>query len=169
VTEQGRGMFVRPRPPVRLTVTAANYRRHRAAGLPGFNAQVTEQDQRPGQLLVEVVESDAPAEIAERLQIHVGAPVIARRRLFLVNDEPVATCDSYYDAEMVRGSDITRPRLIRGGAVGIIEDPAGPIRRTVVHTVDDLTARMPTPCRGGSVTSPLGDPCGAGSAHAVRR
>ncbi len=52
---------------------------------------------------------------------------------------------------------------------GIIEDPAGPIRRTVVHTVDDLTARMPTPCRGGSVTSPLGDPCGAGSAHAVRR
>lgn len=28
VSEQGRGTFVRPAPPVRLTVTAANYRRH---------------------------------------------------------------------------------------------------------------------------------------------
>ncbi|MGH3833365.1 MAG: GntR family transcriptional regulator [Pseudonocardiaceae bacterium] len=44
VTEQGRGTFVRPAPRVRLVVTGANYRRHRGAGVPGFNAQVTEYD-----------------------------------------------------------------------------------------------------------------------------
>ncbi|MGH3612948.1 MAG: GntR family transcriptional regulator, partial [Pseudonocardia sp.] len=55
VTEQGRGAFVRPTPHVRLVLTGANYRRHRDAGLPGFNAQVVEQGQRPEQRLLEVV------------------------------------------------------------------------------------------------------------------
>ncbi len=43
IMEQGRGTFVRPKPHVRLLVTGANYRKHRSAGLPGFNAQVNEQ------------------------------------------------------------------------------------------------------------------------------
>ena len=40
VTEQGKGAFVRPKPHVRLLLTGSSYRKHRALGLPGFNAQV---------------------------------------------------------------------------------------------------------------------------------
>ncbi len=46
-TEQGRGAFVRPKPHVRLLVTGASFRKHRALGLPGFNAQALEQVSGP--------------------------------------------------------------------------------------------------------------------------
>jgi GntR family transcriptional regulator len=144
ITEQGRGTFVRPRPHVRLLVTGANYRRHRDAGLPGFNAQVTEQGQRPVQHLLEVGRIGAPPEVAIRLDVETNAPVVVRRRLFLVDDQPVAVCSSYYPAEMVEGTAIAEPRLMRGGALAVIEDPVGPIRRTVARSVDELTSRMPT-------------------------
>ena len=53
-TEQGRGVFVRPKPHVRLLLSGAAFRRHRDAGLSGFNAQVEEQGQVPEQRLLEV-------------------------------------------------------------------------------------------------------------------
>lgn len=144
ITEQGRGAFVRPKPEVRLVVTGANYRRHRSEGLPGFNAQVIEQAQRPEQRLLEVAAIDAPAEVAARLDVDEQALVIVRRRLFLVEDQPVALCDSYYPAAMAQGTAIAEPRRIRGGALAVIEDPQGPIRRTAARSVDELTSRMPT-------------------------
>jgi GntR family transcriptional regulator len=57
---------------------------------------------------------------------------------------PAALCDSYYPAEMARGSVIERPGRIRGGAYAAIEDPDGPIRRQIARSVDELVARMPT-------------------------
>lgn len=144
ITKQGQGAFVRPKPQVRLVVTGANYRRHRSAGLAGFNAQVAEQGQRPEQRLLEVAAVVAPAEVAMRLEVEQDAPVIVRRRLFLVDDQPVALCDSYYPAALVEGTAITVSQRIRGGAIAVIEDPGGPIRRTVARSVDELTSRMPT-------------------------
>jgi len=144
VTEQGRGAFVRPRPHVRLLLTGASYRKHRDAGLTGFNAQVIEQGQRPEQRLLEVATLDAPPDIALRLELADGAPVVARRRLFIVDGEPVAFCDSYYPAELVEGTEIAEPKKIIGGAHRVIEDPDGPIRRRVVRSVDELVSRMPT-------------------------
>ena len=144
ITEQGRGAFVRPKPHVRLLVTGANYRRHRNAGLAGFNAQVAEQGQRPEQRLLEVGPVEAPVEVAVRMEIEESAPVIVRRRLFLVDDQPVALCDSYYPADLAAGTAIAEAARIRGGALAVIEDPAGPIRRSVARSVDELTSRMPT-------------------------
>lgn len=144
ITEQGRGAFVRPQPHVLLLVTGGNYRRHRSTGLPGFNAQVAEQGQRPAQRLLEVGTIGASAEVAMRLDVDEDASVVVRRRLFLVDDRPVSLCDSYYSADMAEGTAIAEPRLIRGGALAVIEDPAGPIRRTVARSVDELTSRMPT-------------------------
>ncbi|MGB6161196.1 MAG: GntR family transcriptional regulator [Pseudonocardiaceae bacterium] len=106
ITEQGRGAFVRPMPHVRLLVTGANYRRHRSAGVAGFNAQVTEQGQRPAQRLLEVSTIGAPPEVAMRLDVEENAPLVLRRRLFLVEDQPVALCDSYYPADLAEGTVI---------------------------------------------------------------
>ncbi|MGH3671485.1 MAG: GntR family transcriptional regulator [Pseudonocardiaceae bacterium] len=144
ITEQGRGAFVRSQPHVRLLVTGANYRRHRNAGLPGFNAQVAEQGQRPAQRLLEVGTVVAPPEVAMRLDVEEDTPVVVRRRVFLIEDQPVALYDSYYPVDMAAGTAIAESRLIRGGALAVIEDPAGPIRRTAARSVDELTARMPT-------------------------
>lgn len=144
VTEQGRGAFVRPRPHVRLLLSGVNYRRHRTAGLTGFNAQALEQGQNPEQRLTEVATVGAPGHVAIRLDLDEGAPVVVRRRLFLIDGQPVALCDSHYPAALAEGTAIAEHRRIKGGVHAVIEDPLGPIRRRVARSVDDLVARMPT-------------------------
>jgi GntR family transcriptional regulator len=143
-TKQGSGAFVRPKSHVRLLVTGANYRKHRALGLPGFNAQALEQGQRPHQRIRSVTTEGAPAEVAMRFDVDEGSPVVVRRRVFLLEGEPAALCDSYYPAEMAQGTAIERPGRIRGGVHAVIEDADGPIRRRIARSVDELVARMPT-------------------------
>ncbi len=158
VTEQGRGTFVRPRPTVRLTVTGTNFRKHRSAGLAGFNAQVQEQGLRPEQRLLEVAEATGPAEIVALLGVAADTPLVVRRRLFLIEDAPVARVDSYFPATLVRGTPIAAARLVRGGAARVIEDPDGPIRRRLARSVDELVSRMPTPDEAELLRIPPGVP-----------
>jgi GntR family transcriptional regulator len=143
-TEQGRGAFVRAKPHVRLLLSGENFRRHRREGVSGFNAQVQEQGQAAEQRLLDVGWVLAQDEVAVRLGVEQGAQVAARRRLFVVNDEPVALCDSYYPSEVARGTALVEPERIAGGAYGLIEDAAGPIARTLQRSIDDLECRMPT-------------------------
>ncbi|HEX5406387.1 MAG TPA: GntR family transcriptional regulator [Pseudonocardiaceae bacterium] len=145
VTEQGRATFVRPKPHVRLLLTGESYRKHRNAGMAGFNAQVVEQGQTPEQRLIDVSTTGATSEVAIRLDLEEGEPVVVRRRLFLVEEQPVALCDSYYPAAIALGTAIAEPQKIRGGVHKLIEDPSGPIRRHVTRSVDELVSRMPTP------------------------
>jgi GntR family transcriptional regulator len=143
-SEQGRGAFVRPKPHVRLLVTGASFRKHRTLGLPGFNAQALEQGQRPEQRVRSVATIGASAEVAMRLNVDEGSPVVVRRRVFLLEGQPVALVDSYYPGSLAKGTAIERPERIRGCVYALIEDPEGPIRRQIARSVDDLVARMPT-------------------------
>ena len=144
-TEQGRGAFVRPKPHVRLLVTGASFRKHRALGLPGFNAQALEQGQRPEQRIRSVATVSAPPEVAMRLSLDESSPVVVRRRVFLLEGQPVALCDSYYPAEWASKRDADRAaRADPRWCNALIEDPEGPIRRQIARSIDDLIARMPT-------------------------
>lgn len=158
VTSQGRGAFVRPKPHVRLLITGSNYRKHRELALPGFNAQALEQGQAPEQQLLEVATVRAPSEVAMRLGIEDGSPVVVRRRVFLADAEPVALCDSYYPAGLADGTPIAKARKIRGGVHALIEDPSGPIRRQIARSIDDLMSRMPTPQEAAALRLPQGVP-----------
>ncbi|HEV2373615.1 MAG TPA: GntR family transcriptional regulator [Streptosporangiaceae bacterium] len=157
-SEQGRGVFVRPTPHVRLLVTGANFRKHRALGLPGFNAQALEQGQRPEQRIRSVATIGASAEVAIRLNVGEDSPVVVRRRVFLVEGQPAALCDSYYPADMAAGTAIERPERIRGGVYALIEDPQGPIQRQITRSVDELVARMPTHQEAVDLQLPSGVP-----------
>ena len=143
--EQGRGAFVRSKPHVRLLLSGEAFRRHRAAGLSGFNAQVAEQGQVAEQRLLEVGSVGAPDDVASRLAVDRDAAVVVRRRLFVVGDVPVARCDSYYPSVLAAGTALAEPERIPGGAYGLIEDEDGPIGRRLQRSVDDLECRMPTP------------------------
>jgi GntR family transcriptional regulator len=142
-TEQGRGAFVRPRPHVRLE--GENFRRHRRAGVSGFNAQVAEQGQVPEQRLLEVTRVAASDEVALRLGVDPDSLVVVRRRLFLVDEEPVALCDSFYPRAMADGTALAKPERIVGGAYRLIEDPSGSIGRSLKRSVNELVCGMPTP------------------------
>jgi GntR family transcriptional regulator len=158
VTGQGSGTLVRARPGVQIRVTGSNYRRHRALGLPGFNAQVLEQGQSPRQAITEVARIVAPLGVAQRLDLEQGAHVIVRRRVFLADDVPVALTDSYYPADMAARTAIERPELIKGGAYALIEDERGPIGRRITRSEDDISARMPTPEEARMLGLPPGVP-----------
>src|ERR1700685_4301494 len=112
VTNQGRGAFVRPQGQVGITVTGSNYRRHRAIGLPGFNAQAMEQGQRARQEILEAAVIPAPAEVARRWAVDAGADVVVRRRVFWLEEQPAAITDSYYPASWAVGTALERPARI---------------------------------------------------------
>jgi GntR family transcriptional regulator len=143
-TEQGRGAFARSKPHVRLLLSGENFRRHRGEGVSGFTAQVEEQGQVAEQRLLEVAWVAAPEGVVARLGVDRDARVAVRRRLFVVNEEPVALCDSYYPRDVADGTPLAEQARIAGGAYGLIEDVDGPIARQLQRSVDDLECRMPT-------------------------
>lgn len=158
-SEQGRATFVRPRPRVRLLASGPNYRTRRGSGMSNFNAEVVAHGQRPEQQLLEVTTIEAPSEIGARLELPDDDNlVVVRRRLFLVDDEPVQLCDGYYPRALVQGTPIEEGRKIRGGVHAVLDDPAGPIRRTVTRFVEDLEVRMPTPYEVELLRIPPGVP-----------
>ena len=60
-------------------------------------------------------------EQGPRLGLDVGEPVVVRRRLFLVNGEPVALVDSYYLSEVAAATALAEPVRIEGNAYRLIK------------------------------------------------
>ncbi|MCK1813284.1 GntR family transcriptional regulator [Streptomyces sp. XM4011] len=158
VSHQGKGVFVRERPHVNLRQTGTKYRERRATGVANFNAEAAAQGRKANQVIREVVEAAAPPEIAERLGIEAGAPMVARRLLFLVDGQPMQLVDACYDAQLARGTRLAEATKIRGGANAYIEDPEGPIARRIVQFVEDLDVRMPLPAEAEQLEIPSGVP-----------
>ncbi len=155
ITEQGRGAFVRPKASVRLVVTGENFRRHRREKVSGFSAQVREHGQVPEQRVLEAGSVRVPEDVAARLGVEAEGRSVVRRRLFVVNDEPVALCDSYYPVEIADGTPLAERENIEGGAYRLIEDEFG---RRLQRSVDELEARMPTPAEVEALALPPGVP-----------
>ena len=68
--------------------------------------------------------------MAARLWAGEEPSVAVRRRLFVVNDEPVALWDSYYPREVAEGTALAQHERIAGGAYGLIEEPGRSDRAT---------------------------------------
>lgn len=158
VSRQGARAVVRPRPPVRMLSSGANFRHRQQSGRSNFNAEVIAQGGSPEQRILSVEVVPAPAEIAERLGVPAGSSVIARRRLFLVNDEPMQLVDGYYPASLFQGTAVEQPRRIKGGVSALIEDPEGPIGQRITRFVEDVDVRMPTPDESERLQIPPGVP-----------
>ncbi|MGW2512375.1 GntR family transcriptional regulator [Streptomyces scopuliridis] len=158
ISEQGRGVFVRPRPNVQMLTTGANFRKRRATGVSNFNAEAAAQGLRPEQRILGVERLPAPAEVASLLGIEDGTPVIVRRRAYFVNDDPMQLVDGYYPAELFGGTEVEEPRRIRGGVSRLIEDPQGPVKQRITQFVEDLEIRMPSPDEIEALNIPPGVP-----------
>jgi GntR family transcriptional regulator len=63
--------------------------------------------------------------------------------VFLAGGELVALCDSYYPAGLAQRTQIAQDRRIRGEVRAVIEDQAGPVRRRIACSFDDLASRTP--------------------------
>ena len=156
VSEQGRGVFVRPRPEVHLVGTGFRYAERRKTGITNFNAEAAAQGHEARQVILSVDRLPADEEMAARLRVSVGTLLVVRRRRFEVDGHPMQLVDGYYLASLAEGTALTRAARIPGGSHAELEGPK--LGRRLTRFTEELELRMPTPVEAESLMVPSGVP-----------
>lgn len=113
----------------------------RADGQPdAWTDETAQHGQSGSQQLLEVAEVSPPKHVAEALSVPDGEMVVLRRRLMLVDDQPVEITASYYPLWLAAGTALTERRKIRGGAVTLLAQLGHQPR----HVQEEVAARPPT-------------------------
>ncbi|WP_435284346.1 GntR family transcriptional regulator [Streptomyces koelreuteriae] len=104
-----------------------------------WSADAAAQGRRGSQRIIHAGEVPAPAEVASLLGITDAEPVVVRRRLILLDDEPNELTDTYYPVGIARGTPLAGTAKIRGGAVTLLAElgHVGALIR------EDVTAGLP--------------------------
>jgi GntR family transcriptional regulator len=139
VSEHGKGVFVRPRPPVRRLASDRFARRHREQGKSAFIVEADAAGSHPTVDSLEINEERPTHDVAARL----GGPrkVLARRRRYLLDGRPVEFATSYLPLDLARGTPIAEPNPGPGGIYARLEE----LGHTLDHFEEEIRARMPTP------------------------
>lgn len=150
--EQGRGAFVRRRPPVQRKAYDRFARRHREAGKAADLIEL--EGRRPEVEVLEITPAPAPAEIARLLQVPEGSQVLVRRRRYLADGQPMELATSYLPWELVQGTKVTEPNTGPGGIYARLEEMGHQLKRFT----EDVRARMPLPEEARALQLPPGVP-----------
>jgi GntR family transcriptional regulator len=153
LAEHGRGVFVRARPVVRRIASDRFARQHRAAGQAAFIAEA-EGVAAPGVDQLEVGYEVAAPEVRDGLGLPARAKVLARRRRYLLDGQPVELAESYVPAALARGTAIEERHTGPGGIYARLEE-AG---HTLAEFTEEVAARMPTPVERARLGLPEGTP-----------
>ncbi|WP_281356307.1 GntR family transcriptional regulator [Acrocarpospora macrocephala] len=116
--------------------------------------QAASAGRRGTQRIVEAGEVTPSDLVAELLRLRSGEAAVVRRRVIYLDDTPIEMTDSYYPAAIARGSALTDPQPIRGGAVTLLAS-LGHLGRRVV---EEVAARLPTEQERHVLTIDTGDP-----------
>ncbi|MFD5317928.1 GntR family transcriptional regulator [Streptomyces sp. NPDC127098] len=138
-SEHGRGVFVRPRPPVRRLASDRFARRHRDQGKAAFTVEAEAAGSHPEVDSLEVKEERPTQDVSARL----GTPrrVLARRRRYLLDGRPVEFATSYLPLDIARGTPIAEPNPGPGGIYARLEE----LGHQLDHFEEEIRARMPIP------------------------
>ncbi|MCQ8190835.1 GntR family transcriptional regulator [Streptomyces rugosispiralis] len=139
LSEHGKGVFVRPRPPVRRLASDRFARRHRDQGKAAFTVEAEAAGSRPEVDSLEVKEERPSQDISARL----GSPrkVLARRRRYLLDGRPVEFATSYLPLDLARNTPIAQPNPGPGGIYARLEE----MGHRLDHFDEEIRARMPSP------------------------
>ncbi|MFH8221391.1 GntR family transcriptional regulator [Streptomyces sp. NPDC018057] len=137
--EHGKGVFVRPRPPVRRLASDRFARHHREQGRSAFLVEADAAGGRPAVDSLVVKEEKAGPEISARL----GAVrrVLVRRRRYLLDGRPVEFAASYLPLDIARGTPIAEANPGPGGIYARLEE----LGHRLGHFDEEIRARMPSP------------------------
>ncbi|MFH8567189.1 GntR family transcriptional regulator [Streptomyces sp. NPDC017993] len=116
-THHGRGSFVRSRPPVQRKSSDRFRRSHRKAGKAAYLAEAEQSGGKPSVAVLFIGPTDAPPEIAERLDVAPGAKVLARRRRYFRDGTPTEEATSYLPWDVVKDIPETFSENPGGGGI----------------------------------------------------
>lgn len=153
-SEHGRGVYVRPRPPVRRLASDRFARRHRKAGKAAFLAEAEQIDATPMVDMITVRTEQPSVEIAERLGVPHDARVVVRSRRYSFDGTPVEAAVSYIPVDLAEGTPITKPNPGPGGIYARLEEQGHSLERFA----EEVSARMPTPDEAKHLSLPPGVP-----------
>lgn len=153
VAEHGRGVFVRARPVVRRVASDRFARRHREAGQAAFIAEAQAVG-APGVDELEVGYEVASPEVRRCLDLPARARVLARRRRYLIDGQPVELAASYVPSKMAKGTAIEGRHTGPGGIYARLEESG----HELAEFTEEVGARMPTPEERQRLQLPDGTP-----------
>lgn len=153
-SEHGRGVFVRPAPPIRRLASDRFARRHRARGKAAFTAETEKSGYTPHVDNITVTREKPDSVVAERLRLIPDDEVVVRSRRYLADGRPVETATSYIPAIFAQGTKIEQTDTGPGGIYARLEE-AG---HSLARFTEEVGARMPTPEERRALQLPAGAP-----------
>ncbi|MFE0255267.1 GntR family transcriptional regulator [Streptomyces sp. NPDC059010] len=121
--------------------TSMPYLTPREKGQPdAWGAEAAGRGGKGSQRIAFAGEVPAPDEVAVLLGLHAGEPVVVRRRVIQLDDEPCELTDTYYPPSIARGTRLAQKGKIPGGAVTLLAE----LGHVGVRVREDVTARMPS-------------------------
>ncbi len=139
LAEHGRGVFVRPRPPVRRLAADRFARRNREQGKAAFIAEAEQAGSKPDVDSILIRQEHASRDVAARLGS--SRKVLARHRRYLLDGRPVEMAVSYIPLDIASGTPIAEPNPGPGGIYARLEE-AGHV---LDHFDEEVRSRMPIP------------------------
>jgi DNA-binding GntR family transcriptional regulator len=134
--------------------TSAPYLAPRGAGqADAWSEETAARGRRGTQRVLEAGETAAPAEVAALLGLAGGEPVVVRRRLILLDGEPVELTDTYYPRAIAAGTRLAEPAKIPGGAVTLL----AALGHAPATVREEVHARLATPAERDALALGPGD------------
>ncbi|OIN80343.1 GntR family transcriptional regulator [Mycobacterium malmoense] len=141
VSQHGRGVFVRPTPPIRRLASDRFARQHRAEGKAAFAVEAEKYGYSPEVDNIVVTHERSNSFVADRLRLSSDGEVVVRSRRYLANGRPVETAVSYIPAGFAKGTKIEEVDTGPGGIYARLEENGHALGRFT----EEVAARMPTP------------------------
>ena len=152
VSQQGKGVFVKVRPPVRRLASDRFARKHRDAGQAAFLAEASQVGATPAVDQVQVTTGSPPDNVAGLLG--GVTDVVVRSRRYLLDGQPVETAVSYIPERIAAGTKIADDDTGPGGIYARLEE----LGHRLDHFVEEVAARMPTQQERARLQLPAGVP-----------
>lgn len=141
VSEHGRGVFVRPSPPIRRLASDRFARKHRAEGKAAFTVEAEKAGYSPRVDNIVVTRERPNSTVAERLRVSTNDEVVVRSRRYLADERPIETAVSYIPAAFAEGTRIEQADTGPGGIYARLEERG----HVLARFTEEVGARMPSP------------------------
>lgn len=141
ISQHGRGVFVRPAPPIRRLASDRFARQHRAEGKAAFTVEAEKSGYSPEVDNIVVRHERPNSFVAERLRLSSEDEIVVRSRRYLANGRPVETAVSYIPAALAEGTKIEQVDTGPGGIYARFEEDG----HVLARFTEEVAARMPTP------------------------